>query len=79
MKQLNETQLKENWDKLIQIIDDTFVDTDDDESSISLYEYSSSFEITAVFFGLSCTEFCSKSRIVFMSVIQQILTNHLHM
>ena len=26
MKQLNETQLKENWDKLIQVIKDTFED-----------------------------------------------------
>ena len=55
-----------------------FVDTDDDKPSISLYEYSSSFEITAVFFELSCTEFCNNSGIVFMSVIQQILTDHLH-
>ena len=29
MKQLSETQLQENWDKLIQVIKDTFEDGPD--------------------------------------------------
>jgi hypothetical protein len=44
MKMLDEHQLAANWKKLIQIIDDTFVDTDENERHTKLREMYDYFE-----------------------------------
>jgi len=38
MKELTPEQIQENWEKLIKLIDDTFVDTDDNERHTKLCE-----------------------------------------
>jgi len=44
MKQLSEQQIIDNWNKLIKLIDDTFVDTDDNERHTKLREMYDYFE-----------------------------------
>ena len=44
MKQLKPEQIQENWNRLIQIIDDTFVDTEDNERHTKLREMYDYFE-----------------------------------
>ena len=44
MKQLTEQQILDNWNKLIKLIDDTFVDTDDNERHTKLREMYDYFE-----------------------------------
>ena len=44
MKELTPEQIQENWEKLIKLIDDTFVDTDDTERHTKLREMYDYFE-----------------------------------
>ena len=44
MKELTPEQIQENWEKLIKLIDDTFVDTDDNERHTKLREMYDYFE-----------------------------------
>ena len=44
MRQLTTKQIQNNWKKLIQLIDDTFVDTEDNERHTKLREMYDYFE-----------------------------------
>ena len=44
MKKLTAEQIQENWNKLIQIIDDTFVDTDTEERHTKLRDMYDDFK-----------------------------------
>ena len=49
MKKLTAEQIQENWDKLIQIIDDTFVDTDTEERHTKLRDMYDDFKDRMMF------------------------------